>query len=197
MVTATLYDAMGDTVIGDTWSIGGAADLKLHVHEAVAGELTLVVVADSIDTNGTEQVTTTVTIEDNRVQPDTDGHGDSDMGHTNDDHMGASNGTCDLTDPMAAMYPAFETNMTYTGGERVSYQGLVYQAKWWTRGNSPDSTDAFELISDVTLEYSDNTVYEGGDQARYQGKLYEAKWWTRGTAPSANDPWRLIGDADC
>ena len=75
--------------------------------------------------------------------------------------MGASNGTCDLTDPMAAMYPAFETNMTYTGGERVSYQGLVYQAKWWTRGNSPDSTDAFELISDVTLEYSDNTVYEG------------------------------------
>jgi chitin-binding protein len=197
MVTATLYDAMGDTVIGDTWSIGGAADLKLHVHEAVAGELTLVVVADSIDTNGTEQVTTTVTIEDKRVQPGTDSHGDSDMGHTDDDHMGASNGTCDLTDLMAAMYPAFETNMTYTGGERVSYQGLVYQAKWWTRGNSPDSTDAFELISDVTLEYSDSTVYEGGDQARYQGKLYEAKWWTRGTAPSANDPWRLIGDADC
>jgi chitin-binding protein len=84
----------------------------------------------------------------------------------------------------------------------VAYQGLVYEAKWWTRGKTPDTTDAFELISEVTLGYSDNTIYQGGDQARYQGKLFEAKWWTRGTAPSSaapnnNGPWTLIGDADC
>ena len=79
----------------------------------------------------------------------------------------------------------------------VSYNGLVYQAKWWTRGSAPDSTDAFELISDVVLEYSHNSVYQGGDQARYQGKLYQAKWWTRGTAPSDRDPWMLIGNVSC
>ena len=197
MVTATLYDAIGDTVIGDSWSIGGQADLKLHVHEAVAGDLTLVVVADAIDINGTEQVTSTVTVEDNRVQPEPGDHGDSHEDHTGDGDMGDGHGTCELTDPMADMHPAYSAETTYTGGELVRYAGLVYQTKWWTRGNAPDATDAFELVSDIVLEYSPNTVYQGGDQARYQGKLYEAKWWTRGTAPSTQGPWRLIGDAGC
>lgn len=194
MVTATLYNDLGDTIIGDEWSVGGEANLKLHVHEAVAGELTLVVIANSIDTNGTEQLTAAVTVEDNRepIEPNTDGEDDSGTGH---DHSGSS--SCDVADPMAGMHPAYSDATTYTGGEKVTYQGLVYEAKWWTRGNAPDTTDAFELISDVVLEYSDNTVYEGGDQTRYQGKLYEAKWWTRGTAPSNNDPWVMIGDADC
>ena len=193
MITATLYNDLGDTIIGDEWSVGGEANLKLHVHEAVAGELTLVVIANSIDTNGTEQLTTAVLVEDNRepTDPNTDGEDHSGTGH--DD----ASTSCDVADPMAGMHPAYSDATTYTGGEKVSYQGLVYLAKWWTRGNAPDTTDAFELISDVVLEYSDNTVYEGGDQARYQGKLYEAKWWTRGTAPSSNDPWVLIGDADC
>ena len=193
MVTATLYNDLGDTVIGDEWSVGGETNLKLHVHEAVAGELTLVVIANSIDTNGTEQLTTAVMVEDKRVptDPNTDGEDHSGTGH--DD----TSTSCDVADPMAGMHPAYSDATTYTGGEKVSYQGLVYLAKWWTRGNAPDTTDAFELISDVVLEYSDNTVYEGGDQARYQGKLYEAKWWTRGTAPSNSDPWVLIGDANC
>ena len=194
IITATLYNDLGDTIIGDEWSVGGEASLKLHVHEAVAGELTLVVIANSIDTNGTEQLTTAVLVEDNRepVEPNTDDQGHSEMGH---DHMESD--TCDVADPMAGMHPAYSDATTYTGGEKVSYEGLMYQAKWWTRGNAPDATEAFELISDVVLEYSDNTVYDGGDQARYQGKLYEAKWWTRGTAPSNSDPWVLIGDADC
>ena len=98
---------------------------------------------------------------------------------------------------MSTLHAPYAASTTYSGGELVSYNGLVYQAKWWTRGNAPDATDAFELISDVTLEYSDSTVYEGGDRARYQGNVYEAKWWTRGTAPSNRDPWTLIGEANC
>jgi predicted carbohydrate-binding protein with CBM5 and CBM33 domain len=181
-VTATLFDAAGDTVIGDEWSVGGTADLKLHLHEPVAGELTLVVVADAIDVNGTEQMTALIRVEDLRD-------------HNNPGEE--SGGSCEISDPAAAAYASYHADTTYTGGELVSYNGLVYQAKWWTRGNAPDSTDAFELISDVVLEYSHSTVYQGGDQARYQGKLYQAKWWTRGTAPSDRDPWTLIGDANC
>jgi len=197
LVTATLFDELGDTVIGDEWSLSGEADLKLHVHEAVAGTLTLVVIADSLDTSGTKQITTVVQVEDNRVIPNPD-----DNDHSDTDHDHTEPGTCDVTDPMAGMFAAYSDATTYTGGETVAYQGLVYEAKWWTRGKTPDTTDAFELISEVTLGYSDNTIYEGGDQARYQGKLYEAKWWTRGTAPSStapnnNGPWALIGDADC
>jgi len=182
IITATLFNAAGDTIVGDEWSIGGTADLKLHLHEAVEGELTLVVVADALDVNGTEQMTALIQVEDLRDQPDPE----EEFGDT-----------CEISDPAAAAHPAYRPDTTYTGGELVSYNGLVYQAKWWTRGSAPDSTDAFELISDVVLEYSHNSVYQGGDQARYQGKLYQAKWWTRGTAPSDRDPWMLIGNASC
>ena len=193
-VTATLYDAAGNTVTGDEWSIGGQADLKLHVHEASAGQLSLVVIANSLDTNGTKQLSTTVTVEDNRVSEDpvTETDEDSTQGGGGDNPT-----SCEITDPMSTLHAPYAASTTYSGGELVSYNGLVYQAKWWTRGNAPDATDAFELISDVILEYSDSTVYEGGDRARYQGNIYEAKWWTRGTAPSNRDPWKLIGEANC
>ncbi len=32
------------------------------------------------------------------------------------------------------------------GGDRVMYEGHIYQAKWWTRGNTPGSSDVWELI---------------------------------------------------
>ena len=131
-------------------------------------------------------------VEDNRVTPNPDNNDHSDTDHDHTDP-----GACDVTDSMAGMFTAYSDATTYTGGETVAYQGLVYEAKWWTRGKTPDTNDAFELISEVILEYSDDTIYQAGDQARYQGKLYEAKWWTRGTAPSSNDPWTMIGDADC
>lgn len=179
IVTATLYNEFGDTVIGDEYSLGGTVDLKLHVHEAVEGDLTLVVVANAIDYNDTKQMTATVRVEDNRVvveEPTPEPE------------------QCDATDPMADMHPTFDFGVTYTGGELVSYNGLVYKAKWWTRGSAPDATDAFELVSDVTLPYSDATTYQGGDRATYQGGLYEAKWWTRGSNPEQG-PFTRIGDA--
>ena len=178
-VTATLFNEFGDTVIGDDYTLGGTQELKLHVHEPEAGELTLIVVAESLDTNATEQLTATVRVEDNRVvveEPTPEPE------------------QCDATDPMAAMNPAFDITATYTGGELVSYNGLVYKAKWWTRGAAPDATDAFELVSDVVLPYSDATTYQGGDRATYQGGLYEAKWWTRGSNP-VHGPFTRIGDA--
>ena len=167
---------------------------QLHVHEASCRPALWCVIANALDTNGTKQLSATVTVEDNRVSEDpvTETDEDSTQGGGDDNPN-----TCEITDPMSTMHAPYAASTTYTGGELVSYKGLVYQAKWWTRGNAPDATDAFELISDVTLEYSDSTVYEGGDRARYQGNVYEAKWWTRGTAPSNRDPWTLIGEANC
>ena len=187
-VTATLFNEFGDTVIGDDYTLGGTQELKLHVHEPEAGELTLIVVAESLDTNATEQLTAVVRVEDNRVNPDMGGMD----GHSGHDGMDIG-GSCD-TDPMASMNPAFDITATYTGGELVSFNGLVYQAKWWTRGAAPDATDAFELVSDAVLPYSDATTYQGGDRATYQGGLYEAKWWTRGINPQQG-PFTRIGDA--
>ena len=175
-VTATLYDSNGDTVIGDEFTLGGSVDLKLHVHMPREETYTLVVVSTALDTNDTIQATRSVTLVDNRVTEPEDPD------------------TCDATDPMAGMNPEFDFGQTYTGGELVSFNGLVYQAKWWVRGTAPDATDAFELVSDVVLPYSDDTTYNGGDRAVFQGQIFEAKWWTRGSNPT-NGPFRLIGDA--
>ena len=175
-VSATLYDANQDVVIGDDWSLGGSADLKLHVHMPREETYTLVVVATEIDSNGVVQLSEAITLVDASVEPEVEVE------------------VCEAVDSLAQAYPAFDASATYKGGELVSYNGLVYRAKWWTQGAAPDATDAFELVSDVVLPYSDTTVYNGGDQATFAGGLYEAKWWTRGNDPLTG-PWIRIGDA--
>jgi len=175
-VSATLYDANQNVVTGDDWSLGGSADLKLHVHMPREETYTLVVVATEIDGNGVIQMSEAITLVDASVEPEVEVE------------------VCDAVDSLAQAYPAFDASATYKGGELVSYNGLVYRAKWWTQGTAPDATDAFELVSDVVLPYSDTTVYNGGDQATFAGGLYEAKWWTRGNDPLTG-PWIRIGDA--
>ncbi|MFC7441072.1 fibronectin type III domain-containing protein [Laceyella putida] len=34
--------------------------------------------------------------------------------------------------------PAWNAATAYTGGTRVSYNGKIYEAKWWTQGEQPD-----------------------------------------------------------
>lgn len=46
----------------------------------------------------------------------------------------------------------WDANKVYTGGERVSYQGVVYEAKWWTQGNQPTKGGPWKAISDTPVE---------------------------------------------
>ncbi|WP_284699957.1 glycosyl hydrolase family 18 protein [Chitinolyticbacter albus] len=39
--------------------------------------------------------------------------------------------------PVAGQYPEWSSGAVYTGGQRVTYQGAVYEAKWWTQGDNP------------------------------------------------------------
>ncbi|KAK9763475.1 Chitinase 2 [Basidiobolus ranarum] len=36
---------------------------------------------------------------------------------------------------------AWKSNVAYTGGERVSYNGHIWQAKWWTKQDTPGSNE--------------------------------------------------------
>ena len=36
-------------------------------------------------------------------------------------------------------YPTWDSNTVYTNGNRVYYNGKVYQAKWWTVGENPET----------------------------------------------------------
>ncbi|MDA9556681.1 M66 family metalloprotease [Vibrio sp.] len=104
-------------------------------------------------------------------------------------------GTCTVGDPAAAQYAAWSASKTYTGGNRVSHQNLVWRAKYWTRGNTPDSSAAWALESDVVLPWKSSTAYSGGAIVSFNGNQYEAAYWTLGNQPGTHSVWRNIGAA--
>ena len=200
-IVATLFDSSGATVTSDAFMLDDTVltpddtgscdtpepivsiqpvDLKLHVHEAFPGDFTLVVVATAIQGHATIQNTANVTL----------------LTASGDTPVDDDSGSCDTSDPMASMQPAFNSSTVYTGGEIVSFSGLVYKAKWWTVDVTPDATNAFELVSDVRLDYSDSTIFLEGRAAVFQGNIYRANWWTLGSSPLASpEVWSLVGPA--
>ncbi|MFS1511639.1 fibronectin type III domain-containing protein [Chengkuizengella sp. SCS-71B] len=42
--------------------------------------------------------------------------------------------------PNSCPYPAWDENTEYVGGVRVTYNGKVYESKWWTVGEFPDQS---------------------------------------------------------
>lgn len=175
-VSASIYTSGGQLVVAGTRVIDGMQVMSLHLHGAVPGAFTLVVIAQSTD--GQRLAQQTVRFE---VAEGTD---------SDDDPIEES---CDTADPTADDFPEYSSEATYLGGETVSFQGLVYRAKWWVRGVDPSQSQAFELVSDVLLTYDSARVYQAGDRAIYGDGVFEAKWWTRGTPPGS-DPWRYLGE---
>ncbi|MEX7607966.1 carbohydrate-binding protein, partial [Enterobacter asburiae] len=81
----------------------------------------------------------------------------------------------------------------------VSFDNLVWKAKYWTQGNQPGfGVDAWELVSQVKFNWRSDVVYNGGDTTTYNGYTYTAKWWTKGDKPGSSDVWVKKGPAtDC
>ena len=99
----------------------------------------------------------------------------------------------------------------YPAGSQVSYNGTVYEAKWWSQNEEPGSNTwgAWKEITGATdastgdNSGSDNaggstgdagtstgipkwdasTIYTGGNQVVYNNIIYEAKWWVTGETP--------------
>ncbi|WP_018933926.1 lytic polysaccharide monooxygenase [Gracilibacillus lacisalsi] len=97
--------------------------------------------------------------------------------------------------------PEWDPNAVYLNGDRVSYNGNVYQAKWWTQGDTPGESDVWELVNGdapetpeqpEAPEWSSTTAYNGGDRVTYQGVLYEALWWTQGETPDTSSVWVVV-----
>lgn len=49
-------------------------------------------------------------------------------------------------DPPAIDVPVWNAGAVYVGGDKVSYQGSEYKAKWWTKGNKPDSGSPWQKL---------------------------------------------------
>lgn len=37
----------------------------------------------------------------------------------------------------------WRSDMVYNGGDKTTYQGFEYRAKWWTKGDKPGNSDVW------------------------------------------------------
>lgn len=57
-----------------------------------------------------------------------------------------SNSLSASTTGSTATYPAWSSTAVYVGGSKVSHNGVNYEAKWWTQGETPGSADVWKVI---------------------------------------------------
>ena len=101
---------------------------------------------------------------------------------------------------VAIVYEEYNASKIYEAGDRVLYEGIVFEAKWWVQGETPTDeagSGAWKRITPYESypQYSIDQIYDVGDRVYYNGLLYEAKWWTKGDIPSestADGPWKKV-----
>jgi chitinase len=111
---------------------------------------------------------------------------------------------------------AYSSSAVYTNGMQVVYNNQLWQAKWWTQGETPSTggSGVWTLVGSCggsgsatatpgsgsgqcagVAAYSSSAVYTNGMKVVYNNQLWQAKWWTQGEAPSTGGSgvWSLIG----
>jgi len=80
-------------------------------------------------------------------------------------------------------------NIPYTKGDKVYYDGLHYEAKWWT-DVPPGQGNAWNLIipDDEIWEWFATHTYLKGEQVWHDGQIYTAKW-NKITDSPPNNGW--------
>lgn len=126
-------------------------------------------------------------------------------------------------DPAKSPYQIWSSTGAYLKGTKVVWHHNVYQAKWWTKGDEPDSPvlqaweTPWELIGPVLPDekpipqatlpegtypnWSGTEQYEAGQRILFNGTPYQAKWWNQGESPAAASanadasPWAPLTQA--
>ncbi|MEC5181937.1 chitinase [Arthrobacter sp. CG_A4] len=127
-------------------------------------------------------------------------------------------------DPTTSPYPVWSETTAYTTGERIVWHSNVYEAKWWTRADTPDdpvrqgAATPWRIIGPVlpgdrptpqltapagtAAQWQPATVYRKGDRVLFEGRVFEAKWWTQTNSPEAalqgspESPWSKLRDEE-
>lgn len=62
-------------------------------------------------------------------------------------NVSAASNIVNVTTPNApTTYPAWSASTTYVGGNKVTHNGVNYEAKWWTLGETPGKADVWKVI---------------------------------------------------
>lgn len=122
-----------------------------------------------------------------------------------------------VDDPETSPYQIWREIGAYLKGTKVVWRGNVYEAKWWTKNDSPDNPvlQAWEtpwrlvgpvLPGDKPMEqpklpphifpqWYGGAIYNAGDRVMFEGTAFRAKWWNQGESPAASafnqdsSPW--------
>jgi chitinase len=111
----------------------------------------------------------------------------------------------------ACSAPAYASGSGYSGGSKVSYQGYIWEAKWFASSTpKSDPNGEWSAISacsgggtgggtTTTTTTSGNgggcagvaawnsaTAYTGGQKVSYNGHVWTAKWWTQNETPGSS-----------
>ncbi len=123
-------------------------------------------------------------------------------------------------DPATSPYAIWNSAAAYAKGTKIVWHHNVYEAKWYTQGDTPDAPVATPADTPWTLigpvlpgehpaptptlaagtypTWSADQVYVAGDRVLYDGTGYQAKWWTQGDVPGlqvltpSDTPWTLL-----
>lgn len=96
--------------------------------------------------------------------------------------------------------PGWRQEAVYTAGDRVVWDGKLWEAAWWTQGDEPGANPhgPWQEIAppgeNGIAPWTGTRIYHAGDVVSYDGVIWEAQWWTRGDEPGAErwGPWRRV-----
>ncbi|WP_231586953.1 carbohydrate-binding protein, partial [Paenibacillus sp. E194] len=58
-------------------------------------------------------------------------------------NVSSASNVLNVTTPSApTTYPAWSATTVYVAGNKVTHNGVNYEAKWWTQGETPGSSGA-------------------------------------------------------
>lgn len=117
-----------------------------------------------------------------RIRGETSGDTDDD---DNDDDNDDDDDDDDVTgDP-------WESGKVYVKGDRVVYNGTLYEAWYWTQGTVPGQVGS--PWQEITTEWRDFNKYAGGDVVEYEGNLYTAWYDIYPSVGNVTDPPGTVG----
>ena len=124
--------------------IKGVSDKQINIGDTF-DPLTGITASDKEDGDLTSNITVTGTV-------DTSKAGVYELTYSVTDSKGlttTAKSTITVIDNTASEIPTYDSTTAYAAGDVVIYNGVKYQAKWWTQGETPGSSEwgAWEKIS--------------------------------------------------
>ncbi|WP_374008481.1 RICIN domain-containing protein [Leifsonia sp. LS-T14] len=109
------------------------------------------------------------------------------VGYQGNDSLAAASIPTTVTVTLAN---AWSPTAVYGAGDTVSFNGQVYTALWYSKGETPgaSNTGAWQqiaLTTDGQTQWTASRVFGAGDQVVYQGAVYLATWYARGEVPGS------------